>query len=379
MSRRATHSASQRIDAIVAALEAIRDMLATKQTFIAEIAAESGLDPGALQKQLDAWLDSIDRHHLEQLVSSATRPLGRGRVLTLAPGNLPIVAAECLILGVLAGVRHQLALSTRASGLTRALESALRDQLPGLDKELELLVWRELDSADRVRKLRGADRVVAYGNAETIDWIAVRAGPHKTVVPHGPSLAVAWIEPDLLSPESRSAALHCLARDLAAFDQRGCRSPHILFVVGSPATADALARELAEDALPAISERWPRGALSDEEIVDLFMDRLTSESLGRVIEGDGWRITLETDPRVARPSPLGRTIRVYSVRDAGEISSLLETLPAPVGCFATPQGVAPPIALHSTTEVVPLGQLQQPLFDHRHDGRHRLDELLPLP
>jgi len=334
-----------RIDAIIDALAAARVELESNPAAIGAIATESGLHPTALRPQLVGWIDSIERAHLERLVASASRPLDRGRVLTLAPGNIPIVAAECLILGVLAGVRHQLALSTRATSLAQLIEAAIRDRLPMLGDALELFVWRDLDPSRRQERLFDTERIVAFGSAETVEWIGAHAGPHSVIVPHGPSLSVAWIDIDRLPFLSRSVALGSLARDLAAFDQRGCRSPHILFVSGNVATSDPIVRELAEDVLPAVARDWPRGRSTPEEIVDQFMDGLTSAVLGTIVEGDGWRITIESNPMIARPSPLGRTLRVCAVADVDDISRLIASLPAPVGCFAVPAQQRPPVSL----------------------------------
>jgi hypothetical protein len=198
-------------------------------------------------------------------------------------------------------------------------------------------------------------------------------------VPHGPSLAAAYLaSPEELDEGELETLLCALARDVGHFDQRGCRSPHGLIVRGSPAQLERVEWVLCQVALPRAQRELPRGDLSAEEAIAVYLDRLTSRSLGRVVEGPAWTVTIEEKPTAFRPSPLGRTIRLLSVEDVAGAQALLATLPAPMGVLATPDGRPPDgLILSEEVEVAAMGALQHPRFDRPHDGRHRIDELLP--
>ncbi len=320
---------------------------------IAAVAIEARLSVEAVGLLLREWIDSIDADAIERLTRDI-RWHWSGSMTTIAPGNLPIIAAECILLGALVGIDHDVALSTRGRVLAVATEEALCDASPKMSKRLRLHTWRQLDEAKQQRLLQ-KQRVVAYGTADTIEWIAQRAGPKTTVIPHGPTLTVGVVS----SVPTAERAEH-IANDVLRWDQRGCRSLRLLVCVGDESDMNATAAICAE-AFKKVARVLPAGGLDEGEACARYLDGLTSASLGDVIEGDDWRITTEYEPRAARDA-LGRTLRIVGVSHAVRVEPLLETLPAPVGL--------------RLGEDVPFGSAQRPRFDRLHDGRHRLNELI---
>jgi len=356
----------------IAAIQTAADRLRSEVSsaaWIQHAARESLLHPDSLRVWLDKWLGSIAPDGMAHLVATATRNLG-GRVTTLAPGNVPIVAAECIVVGLLAGVHHRVALSTRASSVATRFLSLLSENEPELAERVELRRWRELGDSERQSWL-SAPRIVVYGSADTVEWVAARASSTSALVPHGPSLAVG-----IAASTQNTDWIRAFANDVSTYDQRGCRSPHVLLVTGSQHVPNHVLKGLSA-AFSAIDVEAPRGPTSEAETASLFLDDLTSQVLGSVLRGDGWRITIEESPKALRASPLGRTIRVVPVPAVDQIPVLLETLPAPVGLVVTPNGELPNgLQLASGVEVGPMGSAQKPPFERLHDGRHRLDELL---
>ena len=123
-----------------------------------DVAQESLLSEQATNVLLSDWIDSITEASLTNLVDTAV-PSSSGTVTTLAPGNLPIVAAECVILGVLAGIDHDLLLSSRATVLARAVRQALITCDPSVEQRLRLHRWRTLDATAQSTLLE-ASRVI---------------------------------------------------------------------------------------------------------------------------------------------------------------------------------------------------------------------------
>lgn len=359
----------QTISAIDAAAETLRKDVSTGASWIDHAARENLLHPQSLGIWLEGWLNSLTPSSMQRLVDSTSRKFG-GRVTTLAPGNVPVVAAECVVVGLLAGVHHRVALSTRASGVATRLLNVLSNLAPKLAERVELRLWRELGESERQNWLT-EPRIVVYGSADTVEWVAARSSASSVLVPHGPNIAVG-----VALGDADRAWIRGFSDDLSTYDQRGCRSPHVLLLAGCQQIPDRVVRELG-DALSAIAEGTPLGPRSEAETASRFLDSITSKALGTVTERDGWCITTEAHPRALRASPLGRTIRVVAVGEVDQIPALLETLPAPVGLIVTPSGALPDgLELAQTVEVDSMGRAQKPAFDRLHDGRHRLDELL---
>jgi hypothetical protein len=359
------------VEAVLQALERVAEALATTD-LAAEVAAESRLHSDAARRGLEAWVRSIDGAALSRLLESARRPgpTEEARpVLTLAPGTVPVVAAECVLLGILAGGRHEVALSTRAGVLARATGAALAAVAPEEAARIELFAWRALDDEAQRARLARARRVVVYGAAETVEWVAARAGD-AVLVPHGPSIAVAAGRVDELGGD----ALARLATDIATWEQRGCRSPHALVVLGARGKGDVgeVARALAA-ALEAEAGRLPVVVGSDDETAIRYLDRLTSRHLGWVSSGVWGCVSAEASARALRVSPLGRTVRVVGAADGAELGRLLGTLPAPCNLLLTPTGAG--YSALGVSELRAFGGGQGAPFDRLHDGLHRVDTL----
>lgn len=365
------------IELVEAALTVLKGELVENDPLVHDIALESGLHRLSLSSTLAAWVETISAPAMKALVDSISRPTG-GHVTTLAPGNVPVVAAEAIIVGLLAEVSHDLALSRRSSVLPHRMREILCSLDTAVAQTVRLHTWRELTESAR-RSLLGADRVVVYGSADTVEWVATHVSPHTVVIPHGPSVALAYLSTAGIDGKDVICRLRELALDVTSYDQRGCRSPHALLVVGDEATLREVVSSLVTQ-LGTVSKALPRGSLTAEEVNALYLDKLTSTSLGSVIEGPSWRITIEARAEVIRPSPLGRTLRIIGIESESALSATFATLPAPVGLLLTPDGATPnSLVAGFDGEILPFGGAQQPPFDRFHDGRHRLDELLALP
>lgn len=366
------------IDVVVAALEVLKTQLRDEPALAKTIADEASVHPTTLGFALNLWIDSITRTSLRNLYQSSRETANpEMSVLTLAPGNIPIVAVEAIILGLLANTPHTVALSTRATTLPVVFKQAISRTAEDLGAMVELVVWRTLFDTARQDILEQAKTVVAFGTEQTIRWLKRLLPEETTVREHGPSFSVGYLRPSALTPEELAKALSGIALDIALYDQRGCRSPHALLVDGTVDELDTVRRALVDDVLPHLERRLPRGRPVRAETTALYLDELTSRTLGRLDQGQGWRLTTEDTPQAIRQSPLGRTLRLLRVKSLTNVKQLIQAMPAPVRLVGTAGRSLTPTDLNGLADVVPLGTLQFPKFERRHDGRHRLDELVP--
>ncbi|MCA9562475.1 MAG: hypothetical protein KC561_03255 [Myxococcales bacterium] len=368
----------RKIDAILTALAALRVELrqspskSDRPSLIEQSARESGLHPAALKDLLGRWYATVESGEAFERLAASALPRRAGNVVTLCPGNVPVVALECLILSILAGGEQNVMLSTRSTALPLTFLSHLSAAL-GSDLETKAMVWRKLSSHQRGTLLGAADRVIVYGDERTVGWIRNAVPTRTKVLEHGPSLTVAVARQGRLGdPEVEG-----LCRDVAAYDQRGCRSPHVLISVGSNATdLDATAARLS-NGLDDTARLWPLGEPTEEERYSTFLDRITSSNLGDIVQSEGGTVTVEANPVALRHSPLRRTLRLYGVPDMAAAETLIRSSADPVGLLLSP--MADPMEELSTRLSIPetsdIGRAQQPTFDRIHDGRHRLDEL----
>lgn len=201
------------------------------------------------------------------------------------------------------------------------------------------------------------DFVVAMGTDESIAAIRAAARPGAHVLGYGSRWSAAWIGAD-----AADADLAGLARDLAAFDGRGCMSP-ALVLTPDP---DALAIRL-EPHLTRAEQAWPRGPLSVAEAVGLRTREALVRMVGRVRPGAGWSIHVVPAAH-AEPRSRPRVAQLVAAPDDATARARLDGLAREVGEPLSTIGTTGPLgAWPGIPRVVRPGWMQRPPVDRDHD------------
>ncbi|MFQ5512832.1 MAG: aldehyde dehydrogenase family protein [Myxococcota bacterium] len=316
---------------------------------------------------------------LRQLATDAARRGGPAPGLTAVwlAGSIPTASFHALLLPLLAGSAVYGRPSSHDPASARLFTASLRAVDPGVADALE--VGRDDTLLDQ------ADALVAYGSNETIESLRGRAPAGCLFVGYGHKLSAAAVGP---AADLESAAT-AVALDAALFDGRGCLSPAYVFVAQDPqGRADRFAEHLA-DALGALTETLPRGALSATEQVAL-RERWAREALregARVLSPvprTDWAVLLA--PAGTWPEPgLLRFVPVLPVRDLDELGTCCAQLHphlsslAHVGWEAGADELEKIVRRGGGARCCAPGRLQAPPLDWRQDEREPLPLLLRKP
>lgn len=273
------------------------------------------LSPEGLEAALEAVLGGVRGEPLRRLAGAAA-PAADGRpVVVVLASNLPALAVQPLLPALLLR-RPTLLKSPSAEPLfTPAFIHALARAEPRLAPALAAVTWPGGRAELEEPLLAAAGRVVAYGEAESLDDLERRA-PGK-LVPYGPRTSLALVgaaaEPVDVAPG--------LARDVALFDQRGCLSIQAVYTCGDPRPlADRLAAELER-----LAERWPPGPAEPAVVAGVQQVRMEADLRGlHRPRTELAAATVVVDPESDfRPSPGMRTVRVHPLADAARLPPLL--------------------------------------------------------
>lgn len=158
-----------------------------------------------------------------------TKAYAPGRLLHIVSGNTPHAALQSLLRGLLLGSRNTV--KTPSGGLPE-LEQWIAS-LPGPLRDM-VDCRGALTEAD----WESADAVIAVGSDETIASVHAQLRPQQIFIPHGHKVSIGVVTGDL------GAAARLAAEDASLFNQRGCLSPHAIYVQGD---ARAFAASLAEE------------------------------------------------------------------------------------------------------------------------------------
>lgn len=256
----------------------------------------------------------------------------------------------------------------KASERDDALAHALAKRLPEPFRHAcRVVTFGRDDDASTRAILEPADVVHAYGSDASLQSIRALVDASTLFVPHGHGVGVAVLRHDPSGAELE-ALCEALALDVAAYDQRGCLSPHEVWVWD--ADPERVARALS-NALADIESRLPRGPQAPEWAAAQRRWRDVALSLGTLHEGDAHAVAVVDEPLDA---VAGRHVRVVRVDDAkaakrldawGTSLKALGYAPLPGNAaiipVAIPRGVMPRCS--------PWGTMQTPPFDALQDGR----------
>ncbi|HZO81566.1 MAG TPA: acyl-CoA reductase [Candidatus Binataceae bacterium] len=366
---------------------------ASRRETVATIAATSGMAPALLDESLDALLAPLSRAALETRaaeVPSTSRLYG-----FVMAGNVAGAGIHELCAALLAGARVIVKPASAEPVFFANFIGTLRDIDARVGALAEPVQFGRSDTAAmRALWARCDGGIVAYGDDASIAALGA-AREDRAYLGFPSRLSGALVMADVVAaPAAADAVAAALARDVTLFEQRGCLSPHHVFVAGraGAGAARGLAARLAR-ALEVLARRLPPARLPLEAAAAIRAQRervrwralalrgaapaspTPDDEAVALWEGDGlgWTAIYDRDAGFC-PSPGYRTVVVSWLEDLAELGSRLGAVAGRLEAFAL---VAPPNQrkeLASTLRALGVwyvcepGQMQSPPLDWPHGG-----------
>lgn len=374
--------------------------------------AATGFSEATLADGLDQFFRQLTAEHLQALVAqdlghaqrldepsaspaehkARRAAIARGPELLvhIAAGKIPNAALSSLVLGLLTRSAQFTKCAQGAALLPRLFAHSLYELEPKLGACLEIAEWRGGTTELEAALFAEADGVTATGSDQTLADIRRRLPDRVRFLGHGHRVSFGFIAHQALEGFHAKKIVARAADDVVAWDQRGCLSPHVLYVEhGGGLSAEQFAEMLASE-LARREASTPRGPLDAHAAATIASRRAfyevraahSPETRHWCSENStAWTVVYETDPRF-QLSCLNRFIYVKGV------TSMTVALEAadPVRGHVSTVGVAAPevrmqelaetLARWGATRVCPLGQMQNPPLTWRHDGRPALGDLV---
>lgn len=319
----------------------------------------------------------------------AVRALPPRLLVQVGAGNVPGTGATALLRGLLVGAPTLLKPGTGDGVLPVLMARAIQEVSPELAPALAVTPWRGGGGGLlEERALARAERVVVYGGWGTIRSIRERVPPGVSVVEYGHRVSVGVVTRSALSAVSAATLAQDAAAAVSAYEQRGCVSPHAIWVEMGGQVEPVRWAELLGEALAARSRRIPPlpdpGALATvRQVRDAAELREAAGRGNRVLGGpsEGWMVLFEPEPRLEL-SCLGRTVRVHPVEDASAVPALLRPVRgllqscAVAGEEPDRRRVAAGLAEAGVTRITTFRRLAWPPAWWHHDGEGPLRALV---
>jgi hypothetical protein len=295
-----------------------------------------------------------------------------------------------MVLGLLVRSAQFVKCATGTSLLPRLLAHSIHARQPKLGACLEVAEWTGGEIPLETALFEQADCVTATGSDDTLAALRPRLPTHTRFVGYGHRVSFGYITREMLSQSEARQLAGSAARDLSAWDQSGCLSPHLFYVETAGTVHPRDFAELLANALAEQESNQPRGTLSPAEAAEVATRRSVYElraaqspetQLWQSPQSTAWTVVYEEDPRF-QTSCLHRFVYVKPVRDpanalenaaafAGRVSTL-----GLAACGDKLRDLATTFARWGVTRVCPIGRMQNPALSWRHDGRPALHELV---
>jgi hypothetical protein len=334
----------------------------------------------------------LDRFHAEPDEISTRRVAwarGPQLIAQMAPGNIPVTALAQMVVGLLTRSAQFIKCASGEVFLPRLFAHSLYEAEAKLGACIELAEWKGGSAELEAALFAESDCVVAAGTDETLADIRRRIPGSARFIGYGTRVSFAFVSREALEKSVRSVAQQA-ARAITAWDQRGCLSPHDIYVEeGSRTKADEFSEKLAEE-LAAVEKTHPRGSLKPRDAAAIatrraFYEVRAAHSLETKMwassESTAWTVILENDPRF-QPSCLNRFVYVKAVpslevalQGAEPIREQISTVGLACGQDEAAE-LARRFSLWGARRICPLAEMQNPPLAWRHDGRPALGDLL---
>ncbi len=354
------------------------------------------LTPQSFQALLEQEL--VHPQRLDQLAATAVeRGAGRSALacgpellVHITAGNLPVPALMSMVLGVLTHSAQFVKCATGTALVPRLFAHSLYDADRKLGACLELVEWPGGSIPLEDALFGEADCVTATGSDETLKAIRDRLPVGKRFLGYGQRVSFGYVAGEVLTGFNAKQFAGRAAADVAAWNQLGWLSPHVIYVQNSGVLPPEKFAELLADALADREATEPRGELPAAAAAAIASRRSLYEvraahspdtrhwcSRGST----AWTVVYEADPRF-QLSCLNRFVYVKSVKDLTEALQSADSFRGKISTvgLAAPEHKTQELALElarwGVTRVCPLGQMQNPPLTWRHDGRPALGDLV---
>jgi hypothetical protein len=379
------------VGALARVLERFRDSSSTcRQELEAKLPAAGGFAPATVRAGLELGFEPWTGEALERLVhaelSPGTRPgtlVARGYPVTsvLLAGSIPMPSVLSLLLPLVLRSAVLCKPASRDAITPSLVVDTLREVDPLLADCVGIVPF-EKDDGEASRAFFSTPCVVATGSDETIASVDRALAPHQRRVFYRHRVSIGVIDLSRPGDTTHTMLAENLASDVALWDQLGCLSPIVFYLLGGADGEPAKFAESLGVSLSKLQERLPRGAVAPETAAWIARERTAAEMRtaldGRtsVIASPGteWTVVLEHDCEL-RSAPLHRFIRLAPLASRDMLPATLAGLTphlagvALAGFESDREEVIAQLFEAGASRIAAPGQLQAPPIDWPRDNQ----------
>lgn len=307
----------------------------------------------------------------------------------IAPGNIPNPVLMEMVLGLLTRSAQFVKCAAGGSFIPRLFAHSIYQADAKAGSCLEVAEWKGGNERLETALFAEADCVVTTGSDETLEAVAKMVPRAARFVGYGTRFSFGYITRESLEHNAEAVAQRAAA-DVTAWNQRGCLSPHVIYVENADKVTGENFAALLASQLEMAEKTFPRGTLNPNDAAAIatrrsFYEVRAAHSLETKMwasfESTAWTIILESDPRF-QTSCMNRFIYIKSVGSLAHAlqgAELVRDKISTVGLSSVAgqsRDYAQQLARWGARRICPMGEMQNPPLGWRHDGRPPLGDLV---
>ena len=352
------------------------------------------------EENFHRWLQQEfgNPHRLDDLVASQSEEhtqrcsIAQGPQLMahITASNLPVSAFMSICTGILLRSAQFVKCASGTEPLMRLFAHSIYDMEPKLGACLEIASWKGGQTALEEMLFQNVDLMTASGSDESLADIRRRLPTGTGLIRYGHRLSFGFVSHKAMNSLGSKSLIKQAVDDVVAWNQMGCLSPHVFYVEKGPTNnAELFAEQLAAE-LELREKTEPRGSVSVEVSAAIARRRSLYELRAAHIPGSrnwfsagttAWSVVYEEDP-LFQISCLNRFIYVKMVRDLDEALKGADAVRKKISTVgiavsdSEAKTVAIQLARWGAPRICPLGRMQCPPLQWRHDGLPALASLI---
>jgi hypothetical protein len=368
-----------------------REILAAGLTQLFRQVTISGLH-ALLEQELGhaQRLDHFAPAHAGTSQERAAWARGPELLVHVAAGKVPNPALISIMFGLLLRSAQFMKCASGSAFLPRLFAHSIYAAEPKLGACLEIAEWPGGDRSLEDPLFQAADAITATGHSDTIAAIRRRVAEPTPVLGYGNRVSFGYITRASLDAAQAREAASAAARDVVAWDQLGCLSPHLFYVEQGGATSPGTFASLLAEQLARLETSAPRGPVPLEisgaiaTRRKVFQTRAAHNPESRCWFSErstAWSVVYE-NAALFQLSCLHRFVHVLGVENLDAALAGADAVRREVStvglaaCRTEAAAYAHRLAAWGARRVCPLGAMQRPPLPWRHDGRPPLGDLI---
>ena len=343
-----------------------------------------------LKVSLKGNLDFLNQFVKHEKLDKYLMAHPKGIILHWLSGNVPVLGMLSLVQGILTKNVNIIKLPLENGAILPKMVAEIMKHRVAIDGGKELsgetifkgvrFVYCPRDDKTSQENLsRIADVRVAWGGKDAVEAVIRNPKKYSTKdVVFGPKYSFVVIAKNSISKEEIDDIAYKIALDASIFEQKGCNSPHTVFIEESGNISGIEFAKSLSKGMEKVLKRIPKAPLTPQESLKIINTRSEYEFIGEVFASKGteWSVLYSADEGLA-DACFNRVLFVRPIKSLDQVLKYIDHNSQTIGlCISENErfSFAKKATAAGVERITDLGKMS--VYDHPWDGEFPMESFV---